>query len=86
MATDPSIWTRSVPQVNDGDPVNAAVTNAPTQVLADRTAALKVMLDAIEAGEQVVLRNAPLAESVSVGEVVYFNTDSLEPWSLQEAI
>jgi hypothetical protein len=61
----------------DGDPVRANVTNAPTQVLADRTAALKAMLDAIEAGEQIQLRDAPLAADILVGQIVYFDADAL---------
>jgi len=75
--TDESIWTQSVPFVSDGDPVNAAITNAPTQVLADRTASLKRIVDAIEAGEQLVFRDAPLAESISTGTVVYYDPDAL---------
>lgn len=75
--TDESIWTQSVPFVSDGDPVNAAITNAPTQVLADRTGALKRIVDSIEAGEQLVLRDAPLAESINTGTVVFFDPDAL---------
>jgi hypothetical protein len=74
---EPSVWTRSVPFVRDGQAVNAQVTNAPTQVLADRTAALKAILDAIQAGEQLVLRNAPLGEDVEEGHVVYLNPTTL---------
>jgi len=75
--TDESIWTQSVPFVSDGDPVNAAITNAPTQVLADRTASLKRIVDAIEAGEQLVFRDAPLAENILTGTVVYYDPTAL---------
>lgn len=78
MASDPSVWNRSVPFVSDGDAVNAKNTNAPTRVLADRTANLKAVLDAIEAGEQLTLRNAPLAENVPEGAVVYLESTTLE--------
>lgn len=74
---DESIWNAGVPYVEDGEAVRASVTNRPTQVLADRTAALKAIVDTIEAGEQLRLRDAPLSEGVSVGQVVYFNADSL---------
>lgn len=74
---DDSIWSAAVPYVQDGDPVRANVTNAPTQVLADRTAALKTMLDAIEAGQQLQLRDAPLSADVSVGQVVFFDASGL---------
>jgi hypothetical protein len=74
---DDSIWNAGIPYVADGDPVRANVTNAPTQVLADRTAALKSLVDAIEAGEQLQLRDAPLAEGILAGQVVYFNNVDL---------
>ena len=75
---NPTAWTRTVPQISDGDPVNAAVANAAPQVLAAQTAALKCILDSLSAGQQLVLRNAPLAESVPVGSVVYLNSTTLE--------
>jgi hypothetical protein len=78
MPTDESIWTRDVPLVADGDPVNAQTTNAPDLVLADRTAALKVMIDALETGQQIVLRDAPLATGISEGHTVYFAAASLD--------
>ena len=73
---DESIW-QGVPYVQDGDPVRASVTNAPTQVLAERTTALKTILDAIEAGNQLQLRSAPLAAGILVGQVVYFKASTL---------
>jgi len=74
---EPSVWTRSVPFVRDGQPVNQQVTNAPTQVLADRTAALKSIVDSIEAGEQLLVRDAPLGEGIEEGHVVYLNPTTL---------
>lgn len=76
MAT-PTVWQRSVPLVNDGDPVKASVPNAPIQVLTDRTGALKAILDSIQAGQQLVLRSAPVNPDVSVGSVVYLDPDTL---------
>ena len=74
---EPSVWTRSVPFVRDGQAVNQAVTNAPTQVLADRTTALKAILDSIVAGEQLIVRDAPLGDGVEEGHVVYLNPATL---------
>lgn len=75
--TDESIWTAGVPYVGDGEAVRADITNRPTRVIADRTTALKNMLDAIEAGQQLQLRDAPLSEDVSVGQVVFFDASAL---------
>jgi len=77
MPPDPSVWNASVPFVADGDPVNAATANAPLTVLSDRTAALKSILDSIEAGEQLVLRSAPLDDEVFEGAVVYCDANTL---------
>lgn len=74
---EPSVWTRSVPFVRDGQAVNQLVTNAPTQVLADRTTALKAILDSIVAGEQLIVRDAPLGDGVEEGHVVYLNPATL---------
>lgn len=73
----PSVWSKSMPYVKDGDPVKAAVTNAPAQVLSDRTEALRAMLSAIQAGQQVMLRDAPLAAGTGVGDVLYFKAGDL---------
>jgi hypothetical protein len=74
---DESIWTGAVPYVQDGDAVSAAITNPPIEVLAARTQALRDLVNAIEAGEQITLRNAPLAESISAGTVVFFDATEL---------
>ena len=74
---EPSVWSQDVPYVADGDAVNEERTNAPIKVLADRTAALKTITDAIEAGQQLLLRDAPLAEGVEAGHVVYLNLTTL---------
>lgn len=76
--SDPTIWNRTVPLIVDGEAVEASVPNAATQVLADRTAALKSILDALEAGEQLVLKNAPLAANVPEGSAVYMSATTLE--------
>ena len=74
---DESIWTGGVPYVQDGDAVSAAITNPPIEVLAARTQSLRDLVNAIEAGEQITLRNAPLAEGISAGTVVFFDTAAL---------
>jgi len=76
--TDPTVWNRTVPLIEDGDPVSAHVPNASTQVLEARTSALKAIVDALEAGEQLILRNAPLAENILEGAAVYMRSDTLE--------
>ena len=76
--SEPSVWSRSVPLVTDGDAVNAAHTNPPSQVLADRTSALKAILDAITAGEQLVVRDMPVTADVLEGHVVYLNLETLK--------
>ena len=75
--TTPSVWQRSVPFIADGDPVKASIPNAPLQVLADRTAALKAIVDSLQAGEQLVLRDAPVETTVPVGSVVYLKETNL---------
>jgi len=74
---DESIWTGAIPYVQDGDAVSAAITNPPIEVLAARTQALRDLVNAIEAGEQITLRNAPLAASISAGTVVFFDAAEL---------
>ena len=72
--TSPSPWQSAVPLTQDGDPVNAQTANAPINVLAENTAALKVALEGLQSGEKLTLFNAPLAEGVNEGEIVYLNT------------
>ena len=74
---DESVWTGAIPYVQDGDAVSAAITNPPLEVLAARTQALRDLVNAIEAGEQITLRNAPLAASISAGTVVFFDSAEL---------
>jgi hypothetical protein len=76
--SDPSDWQTAVPLVEDGDAVNANNKNASTHVLAERTAVLKNIVDSIEAGEKLVLRDAPVKDDVIIGDTVYFNTDTLQ--------
>jgi hypothetical protein len=71
-----SEWTNPAPLVEDGDPVNALSVNQSTYVLSERTAILKALIDSIQAGEQLVLRNIPVDSTVRPGHVVYFNNDT----------
>jgi len=74
---DESIWSAAVPYIQDGEAVRESVANRPARVIADRTDSLKAIVDAIEAGQQLQLRDAPLSEGVSVGQVVYFDASTL---------
>jgi hypothetical protein len=74
---DPSAWKKGVPIIQDGDPVSAAVANPPHTVLAEQAAALKTILEGIESGENILIRDAALAADIDAGTVVYFAGDSL---------
>lgn len=69
-------WTASVPNVSDGQPITADSVNNPVNNLAQRTQVLKTLLDAIEAGNNLLLRNVPMDASVSSGMMVYFDPDT----------
>jgi hypothetical protein len=66
-------WTIPVPVVKNGDPVNAYSVNKGNVTLGERTAILKALLDAIEAGQNIVLRNVPVDATTLPGHVVYYN-------------
>lgn len=70
-------WTTQVPMIADGQPVRASVANAPLQVLIDRTDAVKAVLDSIEAGQQLLLRDQAMGTDVAVGNMVYLSSDTL---------
>jgi hypothetical protein len=74
---DPSAWKKGVPVIQDGDPVSADTANAPHFTLAEQVAALKTILEGIESGEQILIRDAALAEDIAEGTVVYFSGDDL---------
>jgi hypothetical protein len=71
-----SEWTNPAPLVIDGDAVNAQSVNQSTLVLSERTKILKALIDSIQAGEQLILRNVPVAEEALTGHVVYFDDNT----------
>lgn len=75
MPEDPNIWSSSTPQVQNGDPVNAASANKGVNANAERLAALKATVDSLQAGQQLVLQNANLSDDTEPGHIVYLNTD-----------
>lgn len=77
MPDDPNIWSQSIPQIQDGDPVNAATANAATNRLIERQNALKTLVDSLSSGERLLRRNARLSSDVEAGNMVYLDTDDL---------
>lgn len=66
-------WQYSVPTVSPGDAVSADSVNAPVTALAQRTAALKTLIDGLTSGERLLKSSAVVAADVSVGNVVYLS-------------
>jgi len=69
-----NVWNYQIPLVQPGDPVADSSVNTPVSLLANRTQVLKTLLDSIEAGQNIIYRNVPLASTVDSGEVVYLDT------------
>jgi len=67
-------WQYSVPTVAPGSAVNADSVNAPVTALAQRTAALKTLVDNLTSGERLLKTAAVVAADVEVGNVVYLST------------
>lgn len=70
-------WTNQIPLVENGEPVDAPTTNKSAIALAERTAALRSMIEAITAGRKIVFPDAPIAAGVEEGHVVSLNLTSL---------
>lgn len=63
--------------MSNGDPVDAANTNKPAQDLTQRTAHLKEVLDALEAGQLLRMTNAVLQAGMIVGTPLYLDIDNV---------
>lgn len=66
-------YTRLIRFIMDGEPVNAAVTNRPSQDLAARTQNLKEILDALAAAQMIEIPDVILQAGVTVGTPVYLD-------------
>jgi hypothetical protein len=66
-------YTRLIRFIMDGEPVNAAVANRPSQDLASRTQNLKEILDALAAAQMIEIPDAILQAGVTVGTPVYLD-------------
>jgi hypothetical protein len=71
------VWTNQVPLVQNGEPVDAPTTNKSAIALAERTAALRSMIESITAGRKIVFPDAPIDAGVEEGHVVSLNLTSL---------
>lgn len=69
-------YTKNISYITPGEPVSASVTNRPARQIAQRTDHLRGILDAIEAGQALVLREVPVEEEVRVGSPVYWNAET----------
>lgn len=69
-------WQNDVYHPEDGQPVDAQTAGRAGRALEQRTAYLKARLEALEAGEAVVLWEETVADDVRVGMPVYFNPDA----------
>lgn len=70
-------YTANVRFLTNGEPVEASVTNRPIDDVAQRTEHLKQLLYAAVAGQSVVYHDLPCDLSVTPGDVVYIDTDSI---------
>jgi hypothetical protein len=70
-------WIDLVPSIVDGTPVNAATTNIPITILAERTQSLREEVTALEAGALLLYQNATIQAGVTVGMVVFEDTDGV---------
>jgi hypothetical protein len=70
-------WTNSIPLISDGENVEASVANRSAIALSERTAALQETLSAIQSGQQIVLRNAPVTAETALGNVLYLDVNTL---------
>lgn len=65
-----------IQDILNSDPVNASVANKPHKQLERRTDDLKQRLDSVSAGQALILYDATVASSTSVGMPVFWNTST----------
>lgn len=67
-------WINAISPVNDGEPVNQAVTNRSISVLDNNVRYLKSIVDSgVNAGPAIVASNQPLHPATVVGTPVWYN-------------
>lgn len=62
--------------IQAGEPVSAGVTSRPDKAMEGRTNYLKEVIDQIEAGRALILRDQAVAPEVLEGQPVYWNADN----------
>lgn len=67
-------WKDSIPQIANGQPVNAGFAGAPDRALENNVRWLKEQLDALSAATSLHDFDQPLDSAVVVGAAVYWNT------------
>ena len=70
---DDSSYPCTIPQIEDGEAINAAITNESSVALAQRTEYLKCYLESLEIGTAHFVHDVVLAPTVKVGHIVYFD-------------
>ena len=63
----------NIPQIIDGDAVNATITKAPLTDLASRTEYLRCYLESLEIGKAHFVKDVTFHSEVSLGDVVYYD-------------
>ena len=71
-------WVSTVPYVADGEEGSAVVIDRPLHALAERTEWLKARLDALTNKAAVVAQAMRVAQTVVVGDLVYFDAINLQ--------
>lgn len=66
-------WPSDIKKIRNGEPVSASVANRSAEALELRTAYLKKVLEAFQAGRAIVHWDAPLDALTEVGLPVYWN-------------
>lgn len=67
------VYPSNIQYIKDTEPLLASVVNRPTKQLTNRTDHLRKTLDAVSAGEALVLRDVPVGSETAVGTPVYWD-------------
>lgn len=66
-------WVSAIQAILDGENVDAATTNRAILQVAQRTQYLYDLLKAATAGQALISKSVPVATTVEVGDIVYYN-------------
>ena len=66
-------WVSQLNPIQDGEPVDASITNRMPDQLAQRTQSNRDVLNSLQAGEALFRRGVALSSDTKVGSVVYFD-------------